>query len=256
MAATEILGGGQSGAPQVIAGAQKLAVDPLYLAARVALRPLDYTASGALLGHYAVAQKSGATVSLGAAGHIGRIRWAPASNANNTFCVLLRLKVGYSVITAVTTAVPMEFDAIIHRGYTVDHTAAITNINMSSVPRTNAMRSGAGLTAMQSSQMGTSGPGICTTVVISGNTSTADNAPFAIQALPNLSSSTSTGTAVALQAGTSGGMVTLYDCTAAGQHPVVLSNQEGVVVRHVGAGPASGTTSLYLQWEWAEVSVL
>ncbi len=52
-----------------------------------------------------------------------------------------------------------------------------------------------------------------------------------------------------------GPMQTLYECTAAGQHPVVLSPQEGVVVRQVTAGVVTGAHSLYLQWEWAEVLV-
>ncbi len=249
---TKVVGGGPAGSPQLISTGTELAVDPLYAAARIALRPLDYTSDGAILGHYMVAQKSGATVSIGALGHVGRIRWAPAASLNNVFCVLLRLRVGFSIISAITTAVQMDFDATIHRGYTVDHSAGITNANMAAVPRTNAMRSGQGVGAMASSQMGTSGPGICTTVVISGNTSTADANPFAMVTFD--SPAVITGT-VSQPAGRGAPMQTLYECTAAGQHPVVLSAQEGVVVREVSAGPASGTTSLYLEWTWAEVTV-
>ncbi len=249
---THIVGGGPAGNPQLIASGVQAAVDPLYAALRVALHPLDYTSDGAILGHYAVALKSGATVSIGALGHISRIRWAPAASLNNVFCVLMRIKVGFSIISAITTAVQMDFDAIIHRGYTVDHSAGITSANMAAVPRTNAMRSGQGLGAMSSSQMGTSGPGICTTVVISGNTSTADANPFAMVVFDSPAAITGT---VTQPAGRGAPMATLYECTAAGQHPVVLSANEGVVVREVSAGPASGTTSLYVQYEWAEVAV-
>ncbi len=249
---TKIIGGGPAGNPQSIATGVEAAVDPLYAAFRIAMRPLDYTSDGAVLGHYAVAQKSGATVNIGALGHVGRIRWAPSAGTNNLFCVLMRIKVGFSFISAITVAVQMDFDAVIHRGYTVDHSAGITNANMASVPRTNAMRSGQGLGAMAPSQMGTSGPGICTTVVISGNTSTADNNPFAMTVFDSPAAITGT---VTQPAGRGAPMATLYECTAAGQHPVVLSANEGVVIREVSAGPASGTTSLYVCWEWAEVAV-
>ena len=249
MAQTKVLGGA---GPAVILPGFEQAVDPLYQAARIALRPLDYSTQGSVLGHYATGQKSGATVSIGAAGHIGRVRWAPT--VANTFCVLMRIKVGWATISTVTTAVQMDFDAIIHRGYTVDHTVAITNVNLASVPRSNAMRATMG-SSFGGSLMGANGPGICTTAVISGNTSTADNAPFAITITPALTSTTSTGTAVAIQPGTACPMATLYEYTSLSQHPVVLSNNEGVVVREVSAGPATGTTSLYIQWEWAEVFV-
>ena len=45
-----------------------------------------------VFGHYAVAQKSGATVSISAGGYVGRIRWAPTTA--NVYLVLIRLKVG------------------------------------------------------------------------------------------------------------------------------------------------------------------
>lgn len=196
------------------------------------------------LGHYATWQKSGATVNLGALGHIGRIRWAPTQTSY--LCGLTKLKVGWSVLTAITAATPMDFDAIIHRGYSVDHTAAITNVNLSQ-PNTNKMRA-----SMSPSQMGSSGPGICTTVVISGNTSVADANPFCGVVLGNQPS----GNATVTQAiGVAVNMTDMFSWTGPGEHPPVLSNQEGIVVRHVAAGTASATMSLYLAWAWFEALV-
>lgn len=210
--------------------------------------PVPYVGTGnqsqTVLGHYATAQKSGATVSIGAAGHVGRIRWAPT--LAQAFLVLMRLKVGWTVTTAVSgAATPMDFDAIIARAFTVDYNTAITNVNMASVAKTNQMRG-----TMSQSQMGTAGPGICTTAVISGQTSTLDNAPFAITTFANQPS----GNATVTQAiGVGAEMHTLYEWTGLGQHPVVLANNEGIVVREVTAGVVTGTVAIYLQWEWAEV---
>ena len=214
--------------------------------------PIPYIsgASGqqTVLGHYAVAQTSGAIAATPTAldAHAS-IRWSPT--ISNTYLVLTRLKVGWSVISAVTTAVRMAYQASIVRGFTVDFTTASTAINMATVPNTNAMRK-----TMATSQMGANGPRICTTAVMTGQTYTLDNAPFALQVWEPLHSSTATGTAVALQAGAAGEMKTVYEWLGQGSHPVVLSANEGVVVQLVHTGIATGTYSLYTQWEWAEVA--
>jgi hypothetical protein len=83
MPQTQVLG--KSGNP--------LEVDPQYLAARIALRPLDYTGQGKVLGHYSVGQRSGEiAATLGANAHLARIRWAPPDGTS--FLVLMRLKLG------------------------------------------------------------------------------------------------------------------------------------------------------------------
>ena len=225
----------------------QLEVDPTFLAARVAMRPLEYAKDGRVLGHYAVAQRSGElAATIGALGHLASMRWT----SDDAFCVLMRLKVGWSISAAVTTAVEMNLRAIIARGFTVDFTTAATAINMATVMSTNAMRK-----TMGGSLMGVSGPRISTTAVQSGQTLTADSAPIGMVVWPSRYPTNSTGTAVAQAVGDAGMMQTLYECTAPYQHPVVLSMNEGVIVQPVTAGPASGTFAIYTQWEWAEVEV-
>lgn len=204
-------------------------------------------------GHYKVAQRSGEiAATLGAAGHLARIRWAPTQL--NAFCVLQKLRVGISYSGAVTTAVEMTLRAIIVRQFTVDFTTAMTAINMATTAAglTNAMRVGA-TPAMGGSLMGASGPGICTTAVLSGQTLTVDAAPFAITPIPTLLPTNSTGTAVALPVGTASNMITLYERGADGDHPPVLGLNEGIVVQSHLAGPGSGTFAVYAEWHWAEV---
>lgn len=213
--------------------------------------PVPYIGTGnqqqVVLGHYSVAQLSGAIAATPTAlDPHASIRWAPTNPA--ALLVLMRLKVGWAVISAVTTAVRMAYQAIIARGFTVDYVTGSTAINMATVAKTQQMRG-----SMSQSQMGTSGPRITTTGAMSGHTNTLDNAPFAITNWQALQSSTATGTAVALQAGTAGNMQTLYEWTGLGQHPVVLGNNEGVAVQLTHTGWATGTVSLYTQWEWAEV---
>ena len=66
MAQTKVIGGGS------IQPGVELAVDPTFLAARVAMRPLVYAAQGEVLGHYSAVQASGTTITL-AAGDVVRL---------------------------------------------------------------------------------------------------------------------------------------------------------------------------------------
>lgn len=213
--------------------------------------PVPYIGTGSqqqtVLGHYAVGQVSGAIAATPTALDVhASIRWAPSQQG--ALLVLMRLRLGWAVISAVTTTVRMAYQASIARGFTVDFTTAATAINMSTVTSTNSMRR-----TMANSQMGANGPRICTTAPQTGQTYTLDNAPFCIGVWEGLHSVTATGTAVAQQAGAAGEMKDVYNWTALGSHPVVLSNNEGVAVQLVHTGWATGTVSLYTQWEWAEV---
>lgn len=217
--------------------------------------PVPYIASiggqQQILGHYSVVQRSGEiAATLGAAAHLARIRWAPT--LSNTYLVLMRLKVGISVSTAVNVAVEMTMRAIIARQFSVDFTTNMTQINMATVKATNAMRS-TGSLGMGNSLMGSAGPGTLTTAALSGQTMTVDNAPFAITPIPTLVGTNSTGTVTIVPIGFTSPMITLYEWTGLGQHPVVLAANEGVIVQSHLAGPASGAFGLYTQWEWAEV---
>lgn len=247
MAQTKVIGGG--GVGSLLQGVEQ-AVDPLFLAARIALRPLDYSdGRGTLLGHYGVAQTSGAIAATPTAlDPHASIRWAPS--LSNAYCVLLRLRVGYGVISAVATAVRMAYQASVARQFTTDFSGATTAINMATVAKSGAMRS-----SMGGSLMGANGPRICTTGPMTGQVYTLDNAPFALTSWEPLHSVSATGTAVQLNAGAGGPMQTLYECTSPYQHPPVLASNEGVVVQLTHTGWAGGTVNLYTEWTWAEVVV-
>src|SRR5437016_167328 len=115
MAQTKIIGGGVAG-PQVITPGVEQAIDPQYLAARIAMRPLDYTGQGKVLGHYAVGQRSGEiAATLGAAGKLASIRWAPPDGTS--YLVLQRIKLGLSISADVTSAaIEQAYKATIVRG--------------------------------------------------------------------------------------------------------------------------------------------
>lgn len=220
-------------------------VDPLFLAGRVAMCPLEYKGVGSILGHYSVAQRSGAiAATLGALAHSASIRWSDSTR----YFVLLRIKVGLTTISAVTAGVETVFRAIICRSFSVDFTTNITQIDMTQA-NTNKMRANMG-----PSLLGTKGPCILTTAAMSGQTLTADAAPFAMVTFQNPSPSLG-ASAVTNQVGCGTPMQTLYECTSPYQHPPVLTANEGILVQPVVAQAASGTWALHVQWDFAEVNL-
>ena len=144
----------------------------------------------------------------------------------------------------------MDLRAIIARGFSVDFSGNNTQLSLAAPTNTNKMRS-----TMGPSLLGIKGPNIATTIAMTGQTLTADSAPFALCSWSPIQATNGAGTAVLLGAGCAGPMQDLYSCTAAGQHPVVLANNEGVLVQPAQTGPATGTWNYTIQWEWAEVVV-
>ena len=209
------------------------------------MRPLTWFDQTNQYGHFSTFQKSGSVTAMGAGEEFASIRWT----SSGAYLVLMRCRVGIAIVSAVTTTTIMDVSATIVRGFTVDFTTASTAANMAAVQKTNRLRTD----NMAQSLMGTAGPRISTTVIMTGATYTADANPFAGVILPMRVPTNATGTVVTLGAGDATPMTTVYEWTAQGQHPVVLGSNEGILLRAVTAMPGSGTWSYYTEWTWAEV---
>lgn len=235
---------GDANAP--VAGIQAV-VEQLFGSLRTAVKPLDYLQGGAtVLGHYSVCQQSGAIAATPTALDThASFRWAPTNQ--NALCVPIRIKIGWQCISAIATAVRMVYSATIARSWTTADSSG-TFANLGAVTKTGAMR-----TSMGSSLLGTSGPQIAATGAITAGTRTLDADAFAMAVMPALTNVSATGTAVQVNAGGGVPMSVMYEWTGLGQHPIVLANNEGVVIRIVNTGWAAGTVSLNVQWEWAEL---
>lgn len=198
-----------------------------------------------VLGHYGCVQLSGAIAATPTALDVhASVRWAPGGNANSYF-VLLRLRLGWQCISAITTAVRMSYQASIVRALTVDYVTGSTAASMAS---SGKMRS-----SMGTSLLGALGPRVTTTGAMTGSTGTVDAFPFATTTWPSILATNSTGTAVALPAGMAGAMQDVYVRGPDGSHPPVLANNEGIQVALTHTGWATGTVSLLTEWTWAEV---
>lgn len=227
--------GGNAGAG-VSPGAEA-AVDYLRGAGRVSMSPIDYRdVQGNLLGHYRTVCVSGALVSIGANGILFSARWA---GPLPPVAVITRIQAAVEVVTAITAATPINFEAVGVKGFTVANTGggAITPIRM---------RSTMSASSFADFRM-------ATTAALAGGTQTLDTVGFGYASVPVLTNTNATGTAVLVTAGNGFPPVDIYKWEQGG-HPFVLGVNEGFLIRESIAGPVTGTYRVTFVIEHIEVA--
>ena len=236
-ASTKLIGGNPAaiwpGTEAIIDGQGRL---------RVALGPVDHTSPYVVLGHYRANLITGTTVSLAANSPIGSLRWSDQAR----FLVLMRIEATAQVAAAITAATLVDLEAIIARGFTASDTTG-TPIALTGSNQTN--RSG----NMKSSLVGDLR--VATTGTLTAGTRTLDGVGFGFAAWGQLQAPTlgaTANTAVAVGAGDSTPRV-LYKWDGLGQYPIVLGQNEGIILRNSTAGPVTGGIRYAITLEWAEV---
>lgn len=212
-----------------------------YRAARITPRPTEYGS----LGHYRV---SGVTGTLAAAlaagtstaGHVFAFRWGDATR----LAVINSLRSQFLPLTPFTAATLTDhtsFDAFIVRSYSASHTGGA-----SLVP-------GAGSNKMRASMGNTLATDIriSTTAALTTGTQTFDSFPFAQSIRKGNRVNPAAGTEETIQPLTDG--LNIDFNVADGTHPIVLSQNEGIVIRNRTVWPAAGTGILLVDIAWAEV---
>jgi len=215
-------------------GVTQLVVDPTFMAARVALRPLDYRKEGIILGHYRVySEEDSQSSSAGDPFFELAYGFGPGAvsiNLGKSSLVLLRLIMNVLVISTGGGNALADYDAIVIREITVPVTAArFTPIKLRGTMRESA--------TLVSGQGGASG------------SNTPDSSPFSFAVFPN---NNTLGNTATLWQGAQPAI--LYDMTTKA-HPIVCANQEGIRIRVItGVGGGAKFRKRILA-EWAEVLV-
>lgn len=225
---TKLVGSQNAGA---IAPAE-LAIDPLFLAARVVHRPYDYTGPGRVLGFYRAA---GITTAAAPAANsvLAALRYSDTAS----FMVLLRLRLGISVVTAVTAQSTPPIVCAHARSYTVSET---TNITTLALTGNNAkMRTSMGTSMVPSFVVASAAAGV------SGGTKTLDTVNFAMMTISPALGAIGTGTP----------MTDAYKADNNGGHPIVYGSNEGFAISWSATALATGTVTVAVEAEWAEVVV-
>lgn len=205
---------------------QEQSIYPSFGAAGISLKPDEF--SGVKVGgHYTVSAFT-AAAAFAAGGIVAAFRWTDSS----LLAGIKRVRVAVNVVTAVTAQAGPDCDMIVARSYTVGDTTNGTAVSL------------AGSTGkMRGAKMGTS-PAlihVASTTGATGGTKALD-------------SSTVGNAPVPLTGFTIGGaspLVTLFDCSQNGQHPLILETNEGFVVRNTTL-ISTGTIRYYVDIDWLE----
>lgn len=220
----------------------QLEVDPTHKALRSSNRPLEHVQDNIVGGHYRLSAKSGSLTSAAvvADGALFSFRWTQP----NMLAVLHYLE-AYLVPTVVFTAQQeLGLDAILASAFSASDSGGTAIINPSRVRRNT----------QQPSLLGDAR--IATTSVVTAGTRTLDtNAFISGSGLVNVVNAAA-GTAYVNPGGGDPPFGFRYQPRVeAGEHPIVLSANEGIIVRNKVIFPAAGAAVLIVNMGWAEVPV-
>ncbi len=187
------------------------------------------------LGIYSVAIPTGAiAATLAANSTLFSMRWIDATR----LCLIKSIRVSGIVTATITAAVPFDLSVFVARNFTVSDSGG-TAITLSSSNQKLRTSFGASLIGDMR---------VSTTATLTPGTRTLD-----AQAIDRMQGFTGTviGTYIF---GNGTGAVYLTDRRGAGTYPVVLAQNEGIVIQNPLAGPATGSITLLVDVEWQEVS--
>lgn len=204
-----------------------LTVDPTMVAARVSDHPPE------ILGAYQLALTSGALTGVAAGATVFSFRWAPSTSTN--LCLIRRVEVGFSTVTAFTTAQSLQYSMQIARTWTANDSVGTT----ASFTQTNT---GKFRTVMPTSAFAGGGQIlIATTGAVTAGTRTLDSQAMAF----TQGASTAVGTAL-----TSGPIFQHQT----GDYPIIFAVNEGFIINNVQAMGAAGVVNLTVSVEWMELA--
>jgi hypothetical protein len=203
-----------------------------FRALRVAIRPADYGS----LGSYAMSGVTGTlAASMGANADIMQWRWTHATNLG----VIRRIRASAAMNVAASAATLLSLEAVIARSWTVDGSGGTT---FTITGNNGKLRASMGTTLLGAMRMST-------TAGIGIGTRTLDTQGIGIVAYSAL-----TGAITVSVSGTLLPITDLFDCDNGDGHPVVLTQNEGVVVKTGVAHPAGMTWNAGITVRWAELA--
>lgn len=205
-------------------------VDATHDAQRTSIRPME------ALGAYRFAAQSGLLSGVAAAtataGHIFAFRWGDATK----LAVITLLRVKMATITGFTAAQEVGFDLLVARGYSASHTSgtAIAPGGAGGLKK----RASYAASALTDARIGAA-------AALTAGTHTLDAQPMLTDSYADLAA------AATVQKGS---VNTLWNLDSAQGHPLVLANNEGIVVRNLIALGAAGTVRLTVDMGWYEAT--
>lgn len=203
------------------------------LGEHVISKPDDYGA----LGHYRIAMLSGTiAAALAANSELFQFRWTDATR----LAIIHKVRISAGLNVAATAAALFALRMAIARAWTVDGTggtaATLTGSNQKD-------RTSMGTTLLGSARM-------ATTAALGAGTKTLD-----AQDISNVATGIGTGAITAASKLSIFDDTELLEINNNGQHPIVLAQNEGFVIRSGPIAPAAMTWHLAVTVVWAELTV-
>ena len=216
-----------------VSGSTLMTVDPTFTAARVALRPIEQ------VGSYSVGALTGNFAGAGANTPFFSMRFVAGSAGQSQIAIIRRIVVSFVQTTGFTTAQQVAFGLYFARSFTASDSGG-TQINMAG--NNQKLR-----TAYPTSQFATGGDiRIATTAALSAGARTIDTQALAVQNGWCGTTLTTTGVVQPAQ-------IALYEARP-GETPMVLANNEGLVLNNLIALGAGGVLTLAVSIDWNESS--
>lgn len=208
---------------------QLLAVDSSHKALRSSIRPLEPST----LGHYRIGAQSGilTSASVAAGGTLFSFRWADATR----LAVVTKLKATMVPLTAFTAAQEVGLNAFIARTFSASDSGGTPIVVTGNNQKVRASFGSSLATDIR----------IGTTATITAGTRTPDAVAFA----------SATGLVAAAAAAGTLPVPPVIDFNANvmnGESPIILANNEGIIVTNTIVFPAAGNARLVVEMAWAE----
>ncbi len=202
-------------------------VDPTMTAARVTMRPSE------LLGAYELGLVSGNLSGVVAAATVFSFRWAPATSTN--LCLIRRVEIGFSTITAFTTAQSLQYSLQVARQWTANDTGGLS----AAFTQTNTAKF---RTTMPTSAFAGGGQ----IMIANTGANTAGTRTLDTQAMAFVNgSSTAIGTTM---------LNTPIIQQQTGDYPLILATNEGFIINNVQTMGGAGVINLFVNVEWFELA--
>lgn len=216
-----------------------LQVDPSWLATRVSQRPVDHGA----LGSYRLSIVSGTiAATLAANAVVFSARWADATRLCHVSSFRLRF-LPLTLFTATTLTDHTSFDLLIGRTFTASHTGGTA---LTLTGNSFKSRASMGSTLFTDLRM-------ATTAALGGAAGlTLDPHPISQSLRRGNRVNPAAATEEVIQPGNDG--LNIDYNVANGEHPIILTTSEGLVVRNRTVWPAAGTGILLVEMAWAELT--
>ena len=203
-----------------------------FRALRVAIRPADYGS----LGSYALAAPTGTiAAALAANSELAQFRWTDATR----LAALRKVAISAGMNVAASAAALLSLQAIIARSFSAAGTGGTA---LTITGNNGKLRTSMGTTLLGELR-------VATTAALGAGTKTLDT-----QAIGILSYGVLTGAITVTPNGKLFPFTPLYDCDNLDGHPVVLAQNEGVVIRSGIIGPAGMTWALGVTFRWSELA--